>query len=79
MVPHLTKNSNCTTMLMARRVVIMLSRMVGLYLAPHLPKNSNCKTMMMARRVEMMLSRVVSRVVGRNTKDQESQIFRRII
>ena len=44
-------------------------------LAPLLPKNSNCKTMMMARRVEMMLSRVVSRVVGRNTKDQESQIF----
>ena len=62
-------------MLMARRVEIMLSRVVGLYLAPHLPKNSNCTTMLMARRVEMMLSRVV----GRNTKDQESQIFRRII
>ena len=37
-----SKNSNCTTMLMARRVEIMLSRVVGLYLAPHLPKNSNC-------------------------------------
>ena len=46
-------------MLMARRVEILLSREVGLYLAPHLPKNSNCTTMLMARRVEIMLSRVV--------------------
>ena len=34
LVPHLPKNSNCTTMLMARRVETMLSREVGLYLAP---------------------------------------------
>ena len=46
-------------MLMARRVEIVLSGVVGLYLAPHLPKNSNCKTMMMARRVEIVLSGVV--------------------
>ena len=61
MDPHLPKNSNsnCTTMLMARRVEIVLSGVVGLYLAPHLPKNSNCKTMMMARRVEIVLSGVV--------------------
>ena len=71
LVPHLPKNSNCTTMLMARRVVIMLSRMVGLYLAPHLSENSNCTTMLMARKVEMMLGRVV----GRSTKDQESQFL----
>ena len=77
MDPHLPKNSNsnCTTMLMARRVEIVLSGVVGLYLAPHLSENSNCTTMLMARKVEMMLGRVV----GRSTKDQESQFFRRII
>ena len=54
-----SKNSNYTIMLMARRVEIMLSRVVGLYLAPHLPKNFNCTILLVTRRVEIMLSRVV--------------------
>ena len=46
-------------MLMARRVKIMLSREVGLYLAPHLPKNSNCTILLVSRKVEIMLSKEV--------------------
>ena len=44
---------------MARRVEIMLSRVVGLYLAPHLPKYFNCTILLVTRRVEIMLSKVV--------------------
>ena len=71
MVPHLPKNSNCTTMLMARRVEIMLSRVVGLYLAPHLPKYSNCTILLVTRKVEIMLSKEV----GLSCKNRPQQRY----